>query len=72
MLEKGQRIYKTLKDVEMDILGDIRKISEVKVSYTRDSQGKVQRCMSFDEYNRISDDIHHELKHKRRVYYEHY
>jgi hypothetical protein len=69
--DKGIRVYQTLKDVEMDILGEIRVISEVRVSYTVDGNGKVSRCISFEEYNRIADEIHRMLRAKRRVYHEH-
>lgn len=67
--DKGIRVYQTLKDVQMDILGEIRTIPEVRVSYTVDGQGRVHRCMSFEEYNRIADDIHRELRAKRKVYH---
>ena len=70
--DKGIRVYQTLKDVKMDILGEIRDIAEVRVSYTKDGQGKVNRCISFEEYNRIADEIHRQLRAKRRVYHENY
>lgn len=66
--DKGVRIYKTLKNVEMDILGEIRLIPEVRVSYVKNYDGTIDRCISIDEYQRISDDIHQELRKRRRVY----
>lgn len=68
--DKSIRVYQTLKNVEMDILGEIRLIPEVRVSYVRDGNGKVSRCISFEEWNRIADDIHRELRAKRKVYHE--
>ncbi len=70
--DRGIRVYQTLKDVKMDILGEIRDIPEVRVSYTKDGQGKISRCISFEEWNRISDEIHRQLRAKRRVYHENY
>lgn len=64
--DKGIRVYQVFKNVQMDILGEIRTIAEVRVSFTND--GKL--CLSFDEYNRIMWSIHQELKRKRRVYHE--
>jgi hypothetical protein len=69
--DKSIRVYQTLKDVKMDILGEIRVIPEVRVSYVMDGNGAVSRCISFEEYNRIADDIHRMLRAKRRVYHEH-
>jgi hypothetical protein len=68
--DKGIRAYQTLHDVEMDILGAVRKIKEVRVSYTRNADGTVSRCLSFDEYQRIADEIHRELRRQRKVYSE--
>ena len=68
--DKGIRVKVTLKDVQMDILGEIRTIPEVNVTYTKDGLGRIDRCMSFDEYNRIADDIHRELRRRRKVYHE--
>lgn len=70
MSDNSKRVYQTLKDVKMDILGEIRIISEVRVSYTKNSKGEISRCISFDEMTRISDEIHRELRAKRRVYHE--
>lgn len=70
--DKGIRVYQTLQNVQMHILGEVRTISEVKVSYTRDGRGNVSRCISFEEWNRISDEIHRQLRAKRRVYHENY
>ena len=67
--DNGLRVLQTLKDVQMDILGKIRTIPEVRVSYTKDGNGNVQRCISFEEYNRIADEIHRELRAQRRVYH---
>lgn len=67
--DKGVRIYQTLKDVEVDILGEARLIPELKVSYTMDGDGKVSRCISFEEWNKISDDINRMLRARRRVYH---
>lgn len=64
--DKGIRVYQTLKDVQMDILGEVRTIAEVRVSYTSD--GKMS--ISFDEYNRIAWQVHEELRRKRKVYHE--
>jgi len=66
--DKGVRIYKTLKNVEMDILGEIRVIPEVRVSYVKNYDGTIDRCISIDEYQRIFDEIHQELRKRRRVY----
>lgn len=66
--DKGVRVYRTLKNVEMDILGEIRLIPEVRVSYVRNGDGTISRCISIDEYQRIADEIHQELRRKRRVY----
>jgi hypothetical protein len=68
--DRGIRVTQTLHDVEMDILGAVRKIKEVRVSYTKNDDGTVSRCMSFQEYNRIADDIHRELRRQRKVYSE--
>jgi len=70
MQDKGIRVQVTHEDVQMDILGDIRTIASVKVSYTKEANGKVTRSMSFQEYNRIADEIHRQLRAKRRVYSE--
>lgn len=72
MQDKGIRVEQVLKDVKMDILGKIRTIAEVKVSYTKNGNGTISRCISFEEYNRIADQIHRELRAKRRVYHENY
>lgn len=64
------RVHVTHENVQMDILGDIRPIQSVKVSYTKSGDGKVQRCMSFQEYGRIADEVHRMLRAKRRVYSE--
>lgn len=66
--DRGIRVYQTLKDVEMDILGEVRLIPEVRVSYVKNADGSISRCISFDEYQRISDEIHRKLRAKRRVY----
>lgn len=68
--DKGIGVYQTLKNVQMDILGEIRTVAEARVSYTRDGDGKVHRCMSFEEYNRIANVIHQELRARRKVYHE--
>lgn len=68
--DKGIRVYQTLENVKMDILGDIREIPSVKVSYTRNADGTISRCISFQEYNRIADEIHRQLRAKRKVYSE--
>lgn len=70
--DKGVRVQQVLKDVQMDILGEIRTIPEVKVTYTKDGNGNISRCISLEEYNRIADDIHRELRAKRKVYHENY
>jgi len=70
--DRTVRVYQTLKDVKMEILGEVRVIPEVRVSYVMDDNGKVSRCISFEEYNRIADEIHRMLRAKRRVYHEHY
>lgn len=69
MQDKGIRVNVTHEDVKMDILGDVRNVT-AKVSYVKEANGKISRCMSFQEYNRIADVIHHELRAKRRVYSE--
>lgn len=69
-MKKSDRIYRTLKNVKMDILGEIRTIEEVRVSYIM-SEGGLTRCISFEEYGRIADEIHRQLRNKRRVYKEH-
>ena len=66
--DKGARVFRTLKNVEMDILGEIRLIPEVRVSYVRNADRTISRCISIDEYQRISDEIHQALRKKRRVY----
>jgi len=68
--DKGIRVYQTLQDVEMDILGDIRTIKEMRVSYVKNANNTVSRCISFQEYNRIADEIHQELRRQRKVYSE--
>lgn len=68
--DKGIRVYQTLENVEMDILGAIRVIPSIKVSYTRNADGTVSRCISFQEYNRVADEIHRQLRAKRKVYSE--
>ena len=65
--EKWSRVYQTFKDVRMDILGEIRHVEEVKLSMTSDGRWSI----SFDEYNRIADIIHHQLRRKRKVYSSH-
>ena len=63
--DKTVRTHQTLKDVKMNILGDVRTIAEVKVSY--DVDGRMY--LSFDEHNRIADEIHQALRRQRRVYH---
>ena len=70
MMKRTDRINQTLENVEMDILGDIRPIREARVSYVKNADNTVSRCMSFSEYNRIADDIHRMLRAKRKVYSE--
>jgi len=70
--DRSERFYRTLKDVEMHILGEVRVIPEVKVSYTKDANGNYNRCISFQEYNRIADEVHRMLRSRRRVYHERY
>lgn len=70
MQDRGIRVNITHEDVKMDILGDIRDIPAVKVSYVKNADGTVSRCMSFQEYNRIADEIHRQLRAKRKVYSE--
>lgn len=69
-MKRSDRINVTHNDIEMDILGDVRPIREARVSYVKNADGTVSRCMSFDEYNRISDEIHRMLRAKRKVYSE--
>jgi hypothetical protein len=69
-MKRSDRVSVTHNDVEMDILGDIRPIREARVSYVKNADGTVSRCMSFDEYNRIADDIHRMLRARRKVYSE--
>jgi hypothetical protein len=69
-MKRADRVTVTHNDIEMDILGDIRPIREAKVSYVKNADGTVSRCMSFDEYNKIADDIHRMLRAKRKVYSE--
>ena len=66
----SERINKTLKNVKMDILGALRTIPEVKVSYTQNANGSITRCISLEEYNRIADEIHRMLRAQRKVYSE--
>ncbi len=70
MQDKGIRVNVTHEDVQMDILGDIRTVPTAKVSYVKEANGKISRCMSFQEYNRIADEIHRQLRAKRKVYSE--
>ena len=69
-MKNGDRVTRVLKNVQMDILGAIRTIPEVKVSYTRNADGSYARCISFEEFNKIADDIHRQLRAQRRVYSE--
>jgi hypothetical protein len=69
-MKRADRVRVTHENIEMDILGEIRPIREVRVSYVKNANGTVSRCMSFDEYNRIADDIHRMLRAKRKVYSE--
>jgi hypothetical protein len=69
-LEKRERMYVTHENIEMDILGDIRPIREARVSYVKNADNTVSRCMSFDEFNKIGDEIHRQLRAKRKVYSE--
>lgn len=69
-MKRGDRIPVTHENVEMDILGDIRLLNEVKVSYVKNADNTVSRCMSFDEYNKLSDEIHRQLRARRKVYLE--
>lgn len=69
-LKKGDRVYQTLQNVEMDILGDVRVIREARVSYVKNADKTISRCMSFGEYGRIGDEIHRMLRAKRKVYSE--
>lgn len=64
--DKGIRVWQTLKNVKMFILGEVREVAEVKVSFTHDGQWSI----TFDEYNRIAGVIHEELRKKRKVYAE--
>ena len=68
--DRSSRVYQTLKDVEMFVLGAVRVIPEVKVSYTLNAKGGTDMNISFQEYNRIADDVHRMLRNKRRVYHE--
>lgn len=63
-IDPRNRIYKTFKNLRIEILGEIRTIPEVKLTLVP-MEGKWS--MSFDEYNRIANDIHLELKKKRKV-----
>jgi len=67
MQDRGLRVWQTFKDVKMHILGEIREVAEVRLSFTHDGRWSI----SFDEYNRIADVIHHQLRRKRKVYAEH-
>lgn len=69
-MKRAERINRTLNNVDMDILGEIRPIREARVSYVKNANGTVSRCMAFDEYNRIGDEIHRQLRAKRKVYSE--
>ena len=69
-MKRTDRINVTHENIEMDILGDIRPIRQARVSYVKNADGTVSRCMSFDEYNSIADDIHRMLRAKRKVYSE--
>lgn len=69
-LKKRERIFVTHENIEMDILGDIRPIREARVSYVRNADNTISRCMSFDEYNKIGDEIHRQLRARRKVYSE--
>jgi len=66
----SERITRTLKNAKMDILGSLRTIPEVKVSYTQNVSGSITRCISLEEYNRIADEIHRILRAQRKVYSE--
>jgi hypothetical protein len=70
MVDHGPRFKKTFKDVEMDILGDIRLIEELTIEFVRNADGTYSRTMSFQEHARIADEIHRQLRAKRRVYSE--
>ena len=62
-----RRVTKKFQNKKMFILGEYRVIPEITMSITpRDKRW----ALSFDEYNRICDDIHEELKRKRKVRYK--
>ena len=65
-IKKSDRFRQTLTDHKIEILGDIREIPEIHI--TRDAQGRV--CMSFDEYRRIEEYVHWQLKKRRKVRYK--
>lgn len=65
-MNRSDRYKVKLENQEMEILGDIRTIPEVNVTITGD--GRMN--MSFDEYHRIADWVHEELKRKRKVRYK--
>ncbi len=62
-MQREQFVKKKFKDVEMDILGKVRLIPELELTLNAD--GTV--TMSFDEYNRIANDIHMKLRTQRRM-----
>ncbi len=62
-MQKGQFVKKKFKDMKMDILGKMRVIPELELTLNAD--GAV--TMSFDEYNRIANNIHETLREQRKV-----
>jgi len=62
-MHRNKSTKKKFKDVKMDILGKVRKVDEIELTLNID--GTVS--LSFDEYNRISNEIHMRLRRKRNV-----
>lgn len=69
-MKRGDRVFVVHNDIQMEILGDTRPVREARVSYVKDGNGGISRTMSFDEFNRIGDEIHRQLRAKRKVYSE--
>jgi hypothetical protein len=67
VIDPKKRITKKFENCNMFILGEVRKIPEVTLSLIPQDG---RWCMSFDEYNRIANDIHEQLRHRRKVKYK--
>jgi hypothetical protein len=61
-MDRTKQVTKTFYNVPMHIMNDVRIVKEVKLTLYQ--TGEI--AISFEEYNRILDEIHREWMKKRR------